>query len=128
MQKHTEEKALNDIPLSERQKGEKEARINIPASKSRGSCLRSSNVSNDTDKSFSNNLNAEDAVSDDAKQQSVVSSTENNSDIISRTSCSHPDELSKQSNAHSSSNKLQRAQSFTTLQRVSAISSLFKKL
>ena len=87
--------------MTERQKGEKEEGINIPASKLRGSCLRSSNVSNDTDKSFSNNLNAEDAVSDDAKQQSVVSSTENNSDIISRTSCSHPDESSGQSNVTS---------------------------
>ena len=84
--------------MTERQKGEKEARINIPASKLRGSCLRSSNVSNDTDKSFSNNLEAEDAVSDDAKQQSVVSYSDNNSDIILETSCSHADELNGRSN------------------------------
>ena len=83
--------------MTERQKGEKEARINIPASKLRGSCLRSSNVSNDTDKSFTNNLNA-DAVSDDAKQQTVVLSTENNSDIISRALISPPDESNGQLN------------------------------
>ena len=98
MQKHAQEKAPNEIFMTERQKGEKEVRsINIPASKLRGSCLRSSNVSNDTDKSFTNNLNA-DAVSDDAKQQTVVLSTENNSDIISRTLSSPPDESNGQSN------------------------------
>ena len=98
MQKHTQEKAPNEIFMTERQTGEKEARsINIPASKLRGSCLRSSNVSNDTDKSFTNNLNA-DAVSDDAKQQTVVLSTENNSDIISRALISPPDESNGQLN------------------------------
>ena len=77
MQKHGgEEKALNFSPINERQRGEKEACINIPArSKLRGSCLRSSNVSNDTDKSLRNS-NAE--ISDDAKQQTVVLSLENN--------------------------------------------------
>ena len=79
MQKHTQEKVPNEIFMTERQKGEKEVRsINIPTSKLRGSCLRSSNVSNDTDKSFSNNLDAKDAVSDNAKQQSAVSYTDNN--------------------------------------------------
>ena len=92
LQKHAgEEKALNFIPINERQRGEKEACINIPArSKLRGSCLRSSNVSNDTDKSLRNS-NAE--ISDDAKQQSVVPSSEKHSDIIKGEIQPHSDEL-----------------------------------
>ena len=84
MQKRTEEKLNSNITLSERQEGEKEARINIPESKLRGFCLRSSNnVNNDTDKSFKNedDINAAEK-SDDARQQSVVSHTAYNSDII----------------------------------------------
>ena len=98
LQKSSQEKAPNEIFMTERQKGEKEEGINIPASKLRGSCLRSSNVSNDTDKSFSNNLDAKDALSDSAKQQSAVSYTDNNSDTISRTSCSQLEELNGRSN------------------------------
>ena len=78
LQNYTREKALNDILLTERQKGEREERVNIPTSKLRGSCLRNSNVSNDTDKSLGNS-NAE--INDVAKQ-TVVSYAQDNSDNV----------------------------------------------
>ena len=77
------EEALKQNHSSQYQEGEKDARINIPTTKLRGSSLSSSNLNNDIDKSLGNNIGVQE-INEETKQQTIVLDNVQNNDIVSK--------------------------------------------